>query len=119
MTVGARAGDEWWLRWHRWLDSGATGLYLLLTTAAGLQTLGEEYAGIVQVVGRRRLPGTLVSEGHARRAVWTAGLVGTVWWLLIDRDVGLAVMVIVTNYFLALGKLYDRNRGSIMGVYYE
>ncbi|KAF0311529.1 Peroxisome biogenesis factor 10 [Amphibalanus amphitrite] len=52
-------GDEWWLRWHRHLDSGATYVYLLLTTAAGLQTLGEEYAGIVQVVGRRRLPGAL------------------------------------------------------------
>ncbi|XP_037087154.1 peroxisome biogenesis factor 10-like [Pollicipes pollicipes] len=52
-------GHEWWLRWHRRADSAATYTYFLLTTVGGLQTLGEEYANIVQCTGRSQLPSTL------------------------------------------------------------
>lgn len=52
-------GDLWWLRWHRHLDGLITYLYFMMTTLDGSQTLGEEYAGLVQYCGNYRPPGRL------------------------------------------------------------
>lgn len=50
-------GPRVWLR-HKWvLEPASRLLYYLATTGSDLQTLGEEYTGIIQVgVGARRIP---------------------------------------------------------------
>ena len=54
-------GPRVWLR-HKWVCEPASRLlYYLVTTASDLQTLGEEYTGIIQVeAGARRIPSRTV-----------------------------------------------------------
>ena len=47
-------GPRTWIRWHSELDLVADLGYLALTTAAGYQTLGEEYVNMIQVDSTRR-----------------------------------------------------------------
>ncbi|XP_062046292.1 peroxisome biogenesis factor 10 isoform X1 [Lepus europaeus] len=54
------AGARRWLEWRREVELLSDLAYLGLTTAAGYQTLGEEYVGLVQVdPSRQRVPSRL------------------------------------------------------------
>lgn len=45
-----------WIKWKRNIEDGTNLLYQGLTTLANLQTLGEEYTGIIHWTSERRLP---------------------------------------------------------------
>ena len=43
-------GPRIWLRWKAYLEATAAFAYLSATTLCDYQTLGEEYAGLLQVI---------------------------------------------------------------------
>ena len=45
-------GPRAWLRWKAHIEAMAAFAYLSTTTLCDLQTLGEEYAGLLQVIGQ-------------------------------------------------------------------
>lgn len=55
-------GPRAWLRWKPWIEASAQFAYFALTTLSDLQTLGEEYTGILQITpknGKIKLPSKL------------------------------------------------------------
>ena len=54
-------GPRVWLKYKWLLEPSTRFLYYMITTGLDLQTLGEEYTGIIQVKhGQRKLPSKLM-----------------------------------------------------------
>ncbi|KAI6214895.1 Peroxisome biogenesis factor 10 [Aphelenchoides besseyi] len=54
-TVKNLCGDAMWIRMYKYLQSTTNLFYHFATTMSGVQTLGEEYLGLIQVSSRSRV----------------------------------------------------------------